>query len=101
MIKPVGCQVLLKPVESESDTDGGIVIPETAKQKDKQSEYTVMRLGMGGNDENGNPIVFSVKPGDTVLTNKYGGTNVKVNGEEFKIAKQSDILAIIRRNGNE
>ena len=79
--------------EAEEQTLGGIVIPDSAKEKPQ--EYKVLALGTGGKDDKGNDIVFYVKEGDTVLTTKYGGTDVKVGGSEYKLVKQSDILAIV------
>lgn len=93
-IKPLGGYVLVESMEDEAEqVQGGIVIPDSAKEKPQ--EYKVLALGTGGKDDNGNDIVFYVKEGDTVLTTKYGGTDVKVSGNEYKLVKQSDILAII------
>ena len=93
-IKPLGGYVLVEAMEeAEEQTFGGIVIPDSAKEKPQ--EYKVLALGTGGKDDKGNDIVFYVKEGDTVLTTKYGGTDVKVSGNEYKLVKQSDILAII------
>ena len=93
-IKPLGGYVLVESMEeAEEQTLGGIVIPDSAKEKPQ--EYKVLALGTGGKDDKGNDIVFYVKEGDTVLTTKYGGTDVKVSGNEYKLVKQSDILAII------
>jgi chaperonin GroES len=93
-IKPLGGYVLVEAMEEAAEqTLGGIVIPDSAKEKPQ--EYKVLALGTGGKDDKGNDIVFYVKEGDTVLTTKYGGTDVKVSGNEYKLVKQSDILAII------
>ena len=93
-IKPLGGYVLVEVVEEGAEqVQGGIVIPDSAKEKPQ--EYKVLALGTGGKDDNGNDIVFYVKEGDTVLTTRYGGTDVKVNGNEYKLVKQSDILAIV------
>ena len=93
-IKPLGGYVLVESVEAaDEQIQGGIVIPDSAKEKPQ--EYKVLALGTGGNDENGNEIVFYVKENDLVLTTRYGGTDVKVDGQEYKLIKQSDILAII------
>ena len=93
-VKPLGAYVLVEALEeAEEQTLGGIVIPDSAKEKPQ--EYKVLAIGTGGKDEKGNDIVFYVKEGDTVLTTKYGGTDVKVGGNEYKLVKQSDILAIV------
>ena len=93
-VKPLGAYVLVESLEeAEEQTLGGIVIPDSAKEKPQ--EYKVLALGTGGKDDKGNDIVFYVKEGDTVLTTKYGGTDVKVGGSEYKLVKQSDILAIV------
>lgn len=93
-VKPLGAYVLVEALEeAEEQTLGGIVIPDSAKEKPQ--EYKVLAIGTGGKDDKGNDIVFYVKEGDTVLTTKYGGTDVKVGGNEYKLVKQSDILAIV------
>ncbi|RMD78440.1 MAG: co-chaperone GroES [Lentisphaerae bacterium] len=95
-IKPLGAYVLVEPLdESGEEVRGGIVIPDSAKEKPQ--EYRVLALGTGGKDDKGNDIVFYVKEGDIVLTSKYGGTEVKVGDKEYKLVKQSDILAIIEK----
>jgi chaperonin GroES len=94
-IKPLGAYVLVEAIEEGEQIKGGILIPDSAKEKPQ--EYKVLALGTGGKDEKGNDIVFYVKKGDTVLTAKYGGTDVKVGDEEYKLIKQSDILAIITK----
>lgn len=94
-IKPLGDKILIEVVETaDEQVQGGIVIPDSAKEKPQ--EYKVLALGTGGKDENGNDIVFYVKEGDVVLTTKYGGTDVKVEGKEYKLVKQSDILAVLQ-----
>ncbi|MEM9081168.1 MAG: co-chaperone GroES [Verrucomicrobiota bacterium] len=92
-IKPLGARVLVKRLEAEEVSAGGIVLPDTAKEKPQEAE--VVSLGTGGKDENGNDIVFNVKEGDKVLISKYGGTDVKVNGEDLLILSESDILAVV------
>ena len=92
-IKPLGDRVLLESLEAAEQMAGGIIIPDSAKEKPLES--TVVALGTGGTDEKGNTITFDVKVGDVVLTNKYGGTEVKFEGTEYKIVSTSDILAII------
>ena len=92
-IKPLGDRVLLELKESTEEMRGGIYIPDSAKEKPQ--EYTVIALGTGKNDDNGNKIPFDVKVGDIVLTSRYGGTEVKVDGKEYKLVSASDILAIV------
>ena len=92
-IKPLGDRVLLEIRENTEQMKGGILIPDSAKEKPQ--EYTVIALGTGKTDDNGNAIPFDVKVGDIVLTSRYGGTEVKVDGNEYKIVNQDDILAVI------
>jgi len=92
-IKPLGDRVLLESLEAAEQMAGGIIIPDSAKEKPLESK--VVALGTGANDDKGNKIPFDVKEGDIVLTNKYGGTEVKFEGQEYKIVNSSDILAII------
>jgi chaperonin GroES len=91
-IKPLGQRVLVKRIEAEEVASGGIIIPDTAKEKPQEAK--VVALGNGKNDE-GKKIEFSVKAGDTVLISKYGGTDIKIDGEEHLIINESDILAIV------
>ena len=94
-IKPLGTRVLVKRIEEEEQkTDGGIFIPDTAKEKPQEAE--VIALGTGKNDE-GEIVEFSVKVGDRVLISKYGGTEAKIGGEEHLIISESDILGIIEK----
>ncbi|MDE0837070.1 MAG: co-chaperone GroES [Akkermansiaceae bacterium] len=92
-IKPLGQRVLVKRLEADAISAGGIVLPDTAKEKPQEAE--VLSLGTGGTDENGKDIVFSVKVGDKVLISKYGGSEVKLDGEEVLIISESDILGIV------
>ena len=92
-IKPLGQRVLVKRLEVDAISAGGIVLPDTAKEKPQEAE--VLSLGTGGTDENGKDIVFSVKVGDKVLISKYGGTEVKLDGDEVLIISESDILGIV------
>lgn len=92
-IKPLGDRVLLEICENKEQMKGGILIPDTAKEKPQ--EYKVIALGTGKNDDKGNKIPFDVKVGDIVLTSRYGGSEVKVDDKEYKVVNQDDILAII------
>ena len=92
-IKPLGDRVLLEIRESAEQMKGGILIPDTAKEKPQ--EYTVIALGTGKLDDKGAKIPFDVKVGDIVLTSRYGGTEVKVDDKEYKVVNQDDILAVI------
>lgn len=92
-IQPLGDRILVEPVEEKEQTKGGIVIPDSAKEKPQEAK--VISLGTGKIDEKGNKVPFDVKVGDIVLTSKYGGTDVKYNDKEYKILSSSDILAIL------
>ncbi len=92
-IKPLHDKVLVKRVDEETKTSGGIIIPDTAKEK--PSEGVVEAVGNGFRAEDGKIIPMSVKAGDRVLFGKWAGTEIKVNGESRLIIKESDILAII------
>ena len=94
-IKPLGDRVLLEICENTEQMKGGILIPDSAKEKPQ--EYKVIALGTGKNDDKGNKIPFDVKVGDVVLTSKYGGTEVKYDDKENKILSSSDILAVISK----
>lgn len=92
-IKPLGQRVLVKRLEAEEVAAGGIIIPDTAKEKPQEAE--IVTLGTGGKDDDGKDIEFQVKVGDKVLISKYGGTDVKVGGDELLIINESDILGVI------
>ncbi|GAA5147891.1 chaperonin GroES [Prosthecobacter fusiformis] len=93
-ITPLGRRVLLKRSISEEKTAGGIFLPDTAKEKPQEAE--VLALGTGKDDEGKDvSTLFTVKAGDKVLISKYGGTEVKVNGEDLLIVNETDILGII------
>ena len=92
-IKPLGQRVLVKRIDAEETTAGGIVLPDTAKEKPQEAQ--VVSLGTGGKDDKGNDIEFTVKVGDKVLISKYGGTDVKIDGEDLLIISESDILGIV------
>jgi len=90
---PLHVRVAIKPMDQEEKTLGGIIIPDTAKEKPMQGK--VIAVGKGTKDKDGNLIPLDVKVGDKVLYGKWGGTEVKVNGQEFIIMKESDIMGII------
>ncbi len=91
-IKPLADRVVIKMVEAEETTKGGIILAGNAKEKPQVAE--VVAVGPGGNVE-GKDVEMYVKVGDRVLTSKYSGTEIKLEGEEFTIVRQSDILAIV------
>ncbi|MDF1859034.1 MAG: co-chaperone GroES [Verrucomicrobiales bacterium] len=92
-ITPLGTRVLVKRIElEEQKSDGGIFLPDTAKEKPQEAE--VVALGNGKNDD-GEIVEFSVSVGDTVLISKYGGTEVKIGGDECVLVNESDILGIL------
>ncbi len=92
-IKPLGDRVLVEAAEEKEVQKGGIIIPDSAKEKPMES--VVVALGTGKKDSDGNDIAFEVKVGDRVLTSKYGGTEVKIDDKEYKILSSDDILAVI------
>ena len=92
-LKPLGNRVVLEPVEQEEVTSGGIVLPETAKEKPQKGK--VLSVGPGERDDDGKFIPMEVKDGDTVLFAKYSGTEIKVEGKKLLIMRESDLLAIV------
>jgi chaperonin GroES len=92
-LKPLGSRVVVEPVEQEEITAGGIVLPETAKEKPQKG--TILAIGPGDRDEDGDRIAMDVAVGDVVLYAKYAGTEIKVEGKKLLILKESDILAIV------
>jgi len=93
-IKPLGDKVLVKRLEAEEVTAGGIVLPDTAKEKPKEGK--IIALGRGRQLKDGSYAAFSVKTGDKVLFSSYAGTEVKINGEEYLVMGEEDILAIVQ-----
>lgn len=92
-IRPLGDRVLVKPIEEQEVKQGGIIIPDTAKEKPQEGE--VIAVGTGKRDDEGKTIPFTVKKGDKVLISKYGGTEVKLSGVVHLIIREDDILGII------
>lgn len=92
-LKPLGSRVVIEPVEENEVTAGGIILPDTAKEKPQKG--VVLSIGPGDRDEDGKHIPMDVKVGDTVLFQKYGGTEIKIDGKKLLILRESDLLAII------
>jgi chaperonin GroES len=90
-LQPLGDRVVVKPIEGEEVTRGGIILPDTAKEKPQEGK--VLAVGPGRLSEDGKRIAMEVKVGDVVLYVKYGGTEVKIDGEELMILSEKDILA--------
>ncbi|WP_081731022.1 co-chaperone GroES [Mesorhizobium sp. L103C120A0] len=93
IIIPDTARVVVRRVESESKTAGGIIIPDTAKEKPQEGE--IIAVGSGARDEAGKLVPLDVKAGDRILFGKWSGTEVKLNGEDLLIMKESDIMGII------
>jgi chaperonin GroES len=93
--RPLGDRVLIKRVEEEEKTKGGIIIPDTAKEKPQEGE--VISTGPGARDEQGKIHALDVKKGDRILFGKWSGTEVKIDGDDLLIMKESDILGVIEK----
>ena len=91
--RPLGDRVLVKRVEEESKTKGGIIIPDTAKEKPQEGE--VVSVGPGARDDNGKLQPLDVKAGDRILFGKWSGTEVKIDGKDLLIMKESDVLGVV------
>ncbi len=92
-IKPLSDRILVRRLEAEEKTKGGIIIPDTAKEKPREGK--IVAVGDGRIDEDGKKRPLAVKAGDKVLFNSYAGTDIKIDGEEFLIMKEEDVLGII------
>lgn len=92
-LKPLGERLIVKPIEQEEVTSGGIVLPETAKEKPQKGD--VLAVGPGARDDDGKRIAMEVSVGNVVLFAKYSGTEVKLDDDKMLILKESDILAIV------
>ena len=92
-VKPLGDRILCEAVEEKETKKGGIIIPDTAKEKPMES--IVVALGTGKTDDNGKKVPFEVKKGDRVLVSKYGGTEIKIDGKEYRILSSEDLLAVL------
>ena len=93
-LKPLGDRLVVKPMEEEEITPSGIVLPETAKEKPQKGE--VLAAGPGARDEDGKRIEMDVSVGDRILFAKYGGTEIKVDGDKLLILRETDVLAIVQ-----
>ena len=93
-VQPLGERILVQRIEAEEKTAGGIVVPDTAKEKPKEGK--IISLGTGKVNDKGEKQPFDVKEGDEVLFESYAGTEVKIDGEEYLIMKEDDILGIIK-----
>ena len=92
-IQPLGDRVLVAPIKEEEQVKGGIVIPDSAKEKPQQGK--VISVGTGRLDDDGKKLPFNVKKNDTVLMPKYGGTEIKLEDKEYQIMREDDILAVL------
>jgi chaperonin GroES len=92
-IQPLGDRVLVKAIEEKEQMKGGIIIPDSAKEKSQEAE--VIALGTGKKDDDGKVIPFEVKVGDKVLVSKYGGTEVKIGDDKYSLLREDDILGVI------
>jgi chaperonin GroES len=91
--RPLHDRVVVKRIEGEEKTKGGIIIPDTAKEKPQEGE--IIAVGSGARDENGKLVPLDVKKGDRVLFGKWSGTEVKIDGQELLIMKESDIMGVV------
>ncbi len=94
-IRPLNDRILVKRLEEEEKTKGGIIIPDTAKEK--PAEGTVVAVGNGRHNDKGERVPVELKAGERVLFSKYGGTEVKIEGEEFLIMREDDILGVVEK----
>ena len=92
-IRPLGDRILVRRIKEEEKTKGGIIIPDTAKEKPQEGE--IIAAGPGGRDESGKLTPLDVKKGDKILFGKWSGTEVKIDGQELLIMKESDIMGVI------
>ncbi len=91
--KPLLDRVVIQRIEEENRTAGGIIIPDTAKEKPSQG--IVVAVGPGGRDEDGKPVAMTLKEGDRVLFGKWSGTEIKIDGQELLIMRESDVLGVL------
>ena len=93
-LKPLGDRLIVKPLDEEETTASGIVLPDTAKEKPQRGK--VLAVGDGAKSEEGKRIPLDVSEGDEVLYSKYGGTEVKVDGDDLLVLRESDVLAVVQ-----
>ena len=91
--RPLHDRVVVRRIESDAKTAGGIIIPDTAKEKPQEGE--IIAVGPGARDETGKLIPLDVKPGDLILFGKWSGTEVKIDGQEYLIMKESDVMGVV------
>ena len=94
-LKPLGDRLIVRALDEDETTASGLVLPDTAKEKPQKGE--VLAVGEGAKDESGNRIALDVAKGDTVLYSKYGGTEIKVEGEDLLVLRESDVLAKVEK----
>jgi len=94
-IRPLNDRILVKRLEGEEKTAGGIIIPDSAKEKPAEGE--IISVGPGKLNDKGERVAMDVKPGDRVLFSKYGGTDVKIDGEDYLIMREDDILGVVEK----
>ncbi len=93
VFRPLHDRVVVRPIEAEPTTKGGIIIPDTAKEKPQEGE--IVAAGAGARDENGKIVLLDVKAGDRILFGKWSGTEIKFNGEDLLIMKEADVMRVI------
>ena len=96
--RPLHDRVLVRRIDAEEKTAGGIIIPDTAKEKPQEGE--IVAAGVGARNEQGQLIPLDVKPGDRVLFGKWSGTEVKIDGQDYLIMKESDLLGVVDKTGS-
>lgn len=96
--RPLHDRVLVRRIDAEERTAGGIIIPDTAKEKPQEGE--IVAAGPGARNEQGQLIPIDVKPGDRVLFGKWSGTEVKIDGQDYLIMKESDLLGVVDKSGS-
>jgi chaperonin GroES len=96
--RPLHDRILVRRIEAEEKTAGGIIIPDTAKEKPQEGE--IIAVGPGARDESGKPVPLDVKAGDRILFGKWSGTEIKLNGEDLLIMKESDVMGVIEQTAS-
>ena len=96
--RPLHDRVVVRRIDAEEKTKGGIIIPDTAKEKPQEGE--IVAVGPGARDESGKIVALDVKAGDRVLFGKWSGTEVRIDGEELLIMKESDIMGVVEQSGS-